>query len=272
MIVTSTTKGCSAVTLPRQVIAACAGAACMALRGGTAVEAIYAAIFAAGFAATILTFAPRLRRAIEIGALALTFAALFPVVTELWLAFSVLIGGALTHLLHGGAAERLPLRLRITSQRKARARLPIAHVWRRLVPGQSHPDDYWTGTLVDFDRDPDDPMTVYMRFRGNGGLFREATVSFLDLHPERAARWLIEDERAPPGEHCELHVRLSAEGEFETGIDSELTYRNLTPGRALDLMLDGCSRDSWGGLATTLHRRVRIGLDPEEGDVGMASV
>ena len=272
MTVTSFSKGCSAVTLPRQIIAACAGAACMALRGGTAVEAIYVALFAAGFAASILTFAPGLRRGVEIGAVALTFAALFPVVTELWLALSVLIGGALTHLLHGGAAERLPLRLRITSQREARAQLPVAHVWRRLVPGQSHPDDYWTGTLVDFDRDPDDPMTVYMRFRNNGGLYREATASFLDLHQERSARWLIDDERAPPGEHCELHVRVSPEGEFQTRISSELTYRNLALGRALDLMLDGCSRDSWRGLAGTLNRRIRVGLDNDESGVEMAEV
>ena len=272
MTVTSYTKGCATLTLPRQIIAAGAGAACMALRGGTGVETIYVALFCAGFAATILTFAPGLRRVIEIGALSLVLAALFPIVTELWLALSVLIAGALTHLLHGGAAERLPLRLRLTSRREARANLPVAHVWRRLVPGQSHPDDYWTGTLVDFDTDPDDPMTVYLRFRDARGLFREATASFLDLSTERAARWLIEDENAPPGEHCELYVRLSPEGDFQTRISSELTYRNLAPGRALDLLLDGCSRDSWRGLAATLDRRVRIGLDREETETAMAEV
>ena len=263
---------CSVVTLPRPIIGALGGGACALLRGSTPVEAIYVAAFGAILAVLVLTFASRLRRGIEVGAIALTLAALFPVVTELWLSLAVLIGGALLHLLHGGGAERLPLRLRLTSHREARADLPIAHVWRRLVPGQGHPDDYWTGTLVDFDCDPDDEMTLYLRHRAPNGLFREATVSFLDQMRERFARWMIEDETAPTGEHCEIEVRLTPEGDFCTRISSELTYRNLPLGRALDLMLDGCSRDSWRGLARTMTRRPSVQLDTGDREVAMAEV
>ncbi|SHI61791.1 hypothetical protein [Wenxinia saemankumensis] len=246
----------------RRLLLAVGGTALIAaLRLGPSALVVYAAILAYVGAVLVLRLLPARRRLIEVATLGSLATAPFPVATELWIALSALFATALWHLLYGSWGERARLRFTLVSVRRAVAPLPADAVWQRLVPGSSHPDDYWTGTLLDFDADPDDPLTLYARFTTPEGLFTEATFTFLAAAPPESAIFEIDSETVPDEEEVALALRLEEVDHFRTQIDSRMTRANLPLRLAASHWFDDALGDDWTGLAQTTARRRRWSVE-----------
>lgn len=231
-------------------LAVLAGAVALAgfLRLGPSVLVVFLVAVAYVAALAILHLAPAQRRLVEAAAVGLAAPALLPVHDGLYLALALLCGGAAHHLVYGPPGRRGSLRFTATATRITRAGLPVEAVWAKLVPGSSHPDDYWSGTLVDYAADSDDPMTLYARFASDGGLFTEATFSFLEADPPCEARYQVEFDTLPEDEELVLHLRLTGEDRFSTLIESEAVRANLTLARAILLWFDDTMGDDWTGV------------------------
>lgn len=232
-----------------------AGAA--AIRIGPSFDMVFITFLAVAMALILLNLLPRARKLLETSAIGLLLAAPIPLPIALYLPFALVLAAVAYHFLHGSWSKRTDLRFALASERTAMADLPIDALWERIVPGAGHPDDYWTGTLVDFDSDPDDALTLYLRFRGERDLFTEATVSFLELEAPRTCRFLIEPESENGGEEKTIILRLTEAGEFSTIIDSRVELAELPPNVAMQYWLDDTLGDEWDGLAYTSGRAQR---------------
>ena len=206
-------------------------------------------------ALVFLRIAPGRRQLVEASAAGLVLPAALPVGPEIYAALSALAAALTYHLVYGPPSQRSGLRITATASRVARAGLPADAVWLRLVPGSGHPDDFWTGTLLDFAADPDDAMTLYGRFASADGLFTEATFTFLAAEPPREARYQVEFDGLPENEEMTLRLRLTEEDRFSTLIESEAVRGNMTPARAVLLWFDDTMGDDWTGIAGLGSRR-----------------
>ncbi|GGL65822.1 hypothetical protein [Wenxinia marina] len=249
------------ITLSRQgrrlALVAVAVALAVLLRLGPTVWAIYLAAVAYVAAVLVLRFAPRARRGLDAAAVGLALPAAFPVAGDVYAGLSLIVGVTFWHAVHGSLSWRGPLRVSVTSTTSFRAELPLHAAWERLVPGAGHPDDFWTGTMLDYDTDPDDPMTLYTRFATPDGLFSEATVTVLGAEPPGEVRYRLETDARPSEEETTHVLRLTAAGPFETRVGCEVTHEALTLGAALELWLDDAVGLDLGRVATPLSRRSR---------------
>lgn len=108
----------------------------------------------------VLRFAPGWRKLTEAGAVGLLIAAPLPLPLPLIVVLATGFAGLAYLGFYGSWLDRIGVSLNMTSQRTSWVALPRAAAWAALVPGADHPDDHWTGTLVDFDHDPDDPDSL----------------------------------------------------------------------------------------------------------------
>ena len=118
--------------------------------------------------------------------------------------------------------------------------------------------------MFDFSADPDDPLTLYLRHRGEAERPSESTVTFYDLTPVAACRFAVEETGALPGEEIEVSLTFSAESASATLVDSIVSARGLPPRRALALWLDDRIGDDWTHGTQVLARARRWTIDRPE--------
>lgn len=239
----------------RLVLAALGAGIAALLQFGPGPAPFPAALAALGLAAGIVLWAPRLRHALDAGAIGLPLALILPVPEASLIGVILLTSLAVRVVLHGAWSDRMPLRLALDSRTRAVIGLPPADVWSRIVPGAGHPDDFWTGRLVDFDTDPDDPLTLYLRLLRLDGLCDEATVTFLQRDPPRGCRYVIETLRDAQPAEATVTLNLAAQAPGTCRIDQHILQGDLAPRIALGLWLDDDLGDDWGDLAQLASRR-----------------
>lgn len=206
-------------------------------------------------ACLVITLAPNRRRWIEALGIGLVIAAAssphvitFPV--------AVIGSATLAYLaIHSPWTDRFLLRFGLTSQRISRVRASPAQVWAALIPGESHPDDHWTGTLADFDHDPDDPLTTYLRYRTPDGLHEDVTVTFLDHSPLCRCRYVIERFEEGFAEAGTMLIEIAETVPDECQITSRLSYDALPLRVALGRWLDDTFGDEWDSFAAMVCAR-----------------
>ncbi len=221
-------------------------------------------IATAGFAALILVIAmlrllPGSRKMTEAAAVGLLIASSLPLSPLLILVLATGFAGLAYLGFYGTWLDRAGVLLRLTSQRKSWIAQPRTAVWSTLVPGAAHPDDHWSGTLIDYDHDPDDDDTLYLRFRNTEHRMDEVTMTFLDRDPGFSCRYLLERSDPTGAEDMIVSITLTDE---ENGclILSEITHDTLSPGVALARWFDDSFGDELRGFAIPLAVRHYWGL------------
>ncbi len=206
-------------------------------------------------ACCVVMLVPNRRRWIESLGIGLVFACLWnPPAIAFWV-FAMICAVGVHVLIHGQWSDRTPLRLALTSHRVSQVAASPAMVWATLVPGESHPDDHWTGTLTDFDHDPDDPLTTYLRYSAPDGLFEDVTVTFLDHSPLRQCRYVIERSEDHLAAAGIMLIDIVEPVANQCQITSHLTYAELPPRIALGRWLDDTFGDEWDSFAATISAR-----------------
>ena len=206
-------------------------------------------------ACVVLMFVPNRRRWIE----ALGIGVVCAVALHLpfgGFGMTAIASATLAHLLiHSRWTDRSPLRLALVSQRVSRVAASPAQVWAALVPGEGHPDDHWTGTLADYDHDPDDPLTTYLRYRRADGLFDDVTVTFLDHSPLTHCRYVIERFEDDFAEAGVMLIDIAEPTLHDCRISSRLSYDALPLRVALGRWLDDTFGDEWDSFAAMVSAR-----------------
>lgn len=216
-----------------------------ALRLGATPLAYLAVLPALVIAALVLGRAPRYRQALESLALGAVVAAAAPV-ADLGLPILVPAGACMGYLvLYGRWWDWTPLRIGVTSSRRARLPVPIETLWAALVPGEGRAEEYWTGTLIDYDVDPDDPMTRYLRHDRPTDLPGESTVTFVEWCHQSSCRYIVEEAHDGPTGDAEVTLSFDPVGEADTIVESVFVQSGLSPRLALHRWLDGRVGDEW---------------------------
>ncbi len=212
------------------------------------IGAVLFAVGIAGIGFLVLTYVPKYRSACESLAFGAFIAALIHVPAEAMTAATI----GLSFLFHAAAygqwSDRLGLSLtiKINDTRDVAGR--AVDVWDYLVPAEGHPDDYWSETLIDFSRDPDDEETVYIRFRHLSGLVHEMTITFLERKAGRGCRYYVENDEMDGRGDMEVSLRLE---KLDTGgirILSEIEQKNLPPRIAIARWFDDNFGRDFNGL------------------------
>ena len=236
----------------RRIIFVAAGAmiTTAALMGPGVMSALIGA-GAAIFSGLIVVYFPWNRLWLESAALGCSVAAMLPLPVGAFPLTAALGTIAAFMLLYGGWSDRLPVRFAVTSKRQSRVAKAISQTWKTLVPGESHPDDYWSGKLIDFDHDPDDADTVYLRFETQDH-WEEMTLTFLEKAVNKRARYLL--ERAAPEGMDDLMFTMDLEEKLrgKTIVDSRLEQDNLPLRIAMTKWFDDTFGDELDDIAATL--------------------
>lgn len=227
----------------------------LALRDGLAIAPLVAGVGAALAAALIVLAAPAHRRWIEAMGIGLVIAAPLPLNDQL-IVPAALVAIVVVHaLLYGTLSAQIGLHLGLDRTRQSRVGRATSDVWNALIPGECHPEDHWTGTLVDFDRDPDDPETVYLRYLDANGLHDEVTLTFVERMPHRHCRYFV--ERGDGGDHEEavMTVALTDLAPDACNVQSRLQHQALPLRTALTHWFDDAFGDELSSFASTMHNR-----------------
>ncbi len=198
---------------------------------------------------------PQHRRLAESMGLGLVAAAILPLPLVLLPIFWIACSGLWYALLYSDWADRTPLRLALNSQRTSEVDRPTPQVWSALVPGEAHPDDHWTGTLLDFDRDPDDADTLYLRFRDPSGLHDEVTLTFLHCARPHACRYLLEREANDGGDDLMMTFTLTSIGPAACRIESRMVQDALPIRLAIGRWFDDSFGDELDSFAALISAR-----------------
>ncbi|QQA41178.1 hypothetical protein [Pelagovum pacificum] len=248
-----------------------------------ALAPLLAGLAAILFGSALLLLFPGRRQLLEVAGLGAVLTALMPVEPAL-LPGLFLFWGAVAHVLLYGKWSDLPfLRLKLETRAHSQVSEPMPLVWRWLVPGAGHPDDHWSGALMDFDSDDDDHETLYLRFRTPDGLFEEATLTFIEQDRPHHCRYMLERTTRFGLEETEVTHHLT-EVNGKTDVETRTVQADLPPRIAIARWFDdvrgerpddGASvledRSSWS--ATGLGRiRARSGSQLGAEDAGEATV
>lgn len=216
-------------------------------------------LIAAGLAAAVILSAPDLRRWSECAGLAAVLAGALIALTALPALVMLPATAALAYGLHAGLygplTARLPLRFAVFSARQHQVTRPAPAVWTALIPGASHPDDHWSRTLVDFDHDPDDPDTLYLRHRLAGGLMLDQSITFLERDDGASCRYYQETHDEAGHEDAIVSYTLTEVGLDACNIDSHMSQEDLTLGRALSRWFDDWLGDELDSFAALVEAR-----------------
>ncbi len=217
------------------------------------------AIIVGGLAAlaavlAVLRFAPGWRNLTEAAAVGLLIVAPLPLPVPLLLVLATGFAGLAYLGFYGSWLDRAGVSMCLISQRTSWVAWPRANVWAALVPGAAHPDDYWTRTLVDFDHDPDDPETLYLRFTDPEQGMAEVTMSFLDCLPDQSCRYLLERDDPSGAEDMTIALALSDDDDGCL-IRTRTVHDALRPRIALARWFDDRFGDELTGFATPLSVR-----------------
>lgn len=236
----------------RIYFATCSAMLCTTLVAGPGPMPAAAGILALLTGGLIVMFALPHRRWIESFGLAAPVAALLPLSEPLF-ASSLILFTALAHKFFAMQPGRfMPLLVTMSSQRSAKVAGNIQTLWPRLIPGASHPDDHWTGTLVDFDNDPDDHETIYLRYRNSDAMPEEVTVTILEHEPNKHCRYFIERDIGASTEASIMDITISEPEPGLCQIDSKLTYLPLPLRSALGRWFDDAFDDDWQSITSSV--------------------
>ena len=224
------------------------------IRLGFTPWALLSIIPALVIAVLIFSRAPRLREFAESLGLGAILMSLTPA-PDIGLLVLIPAGAYLGHLLlYGRWWDWTPLRVCVTSTRRARVPVPIEELWVALVPGEGTPDEYWTGTLIDFEVDPDDPMTRYLRHDRSAELPIEATVTFVEWVWQSSCRYIVEEVSEGPAGDAEITLSFDAIGDEDTVVESIFVQSGLTPRLALRRWLENRVGDEWDMVPARVKR------------------
>ena len=218
---------------------------------GAALTAM-ATVFAS---AIVIMLAPSRREWIECGAIGAFVAVWLPpfIIVPALIVVPFLVHG----LLYSRLLDHAPFQLTLECQRKSQTARPITDAWSAIVPGVAHPDDHWTGELVDYDCDNDDPDTIYLRFRGTDGLFDDMTITFVDKVAPHHARYLRETSDDDSAVGALVTLDLTQMTDSRTEIRSHLKLSELPPRKALGHWFDDTYGDELDHFAETLSAKQR---------------
>ncbi|NDV00432.1 SRPBCC family protein [Pseudoroseicyclus tamaricis] len=222
---------------------------------GPGLAAQLSALAMALCSALIVSFAPRFRHWVEALAFGVPTGALLPVDADVRIGVILLTTVIFQRFFSGRSLDGLPFRVSLSSARSVTVDAPPRVIWTRLIPGESHPEDHWTGTLIDFDHDPEDPETLHLRYRNPAGLFDEVTVTFLERAHPRHCRFYIERSEGDYFEEAVMDLRFIELEEGQTLIESHLCHEPLPLRAALARWLDDAFGDEWDSFAASVSRR-----------------
>ncbi len=223
---------------------------------GAGLHAIVAAIGAFAVALGLLVYRADQRHLVECLALALLIVAPVPVPAYAYPVAVSLVALGLARLIYGDGQKYLPIRLSLVSEHSAIVEGTRRSAWNALVPSASHPEDYWSGRLLDFNRDHLDPDTVYLSFLTPDDAVHEMTLSFLDNEAPAYCRFLLETERARVEDDILVTIRLTDMGDGTCLIESRLSQDDLPLGTALARWFDDDFGDELDGYAKTYRKRM----------------
>lgn len=195
----------------------------------------------------IIMIAPARRRWIESGAIGLFVTSWVP--PELMAPIFVAVTGAIYAVLYGRALDRTGLRFDASGTLVSEIAAPLEGVWAAIIPGEAEPSHYWSGDLVDYSRDPDDPNLIYMRMRRDDGLYEDATAEFIERDAPALAYYAEERGESDDGDMWLIRHRLSAEGANKTRIESRLLAEDQPFRVALGHWFDDPFRNHFAGFA-----------------------
>jgi len=217
-------------------------------------QSLLAGAIAAALCVHIILLFPNQRRLCETTALGFWFAALLDLPIES-LPVSTAAGAALFWtFLYGTWTERAGWHLASTSSSKAHIDLPADQVWSALIPGESHPDDYWSGTLVDFDHDSEDADTVYLRFDSKRAMPEEMTLTFLEREPNKFCRYYLERDGLCGFEDMTVTVSMREPDEGSCDVETTIEQLGISVGNALLYWFDNSYGDELGAFAARVQR------------------
>lgn len=222
---------------------------------GPGLRSLGAGLAGAAFSAALIVLLPQHRRLSESAGLGLVAAALLPVLPVLLPVFWIAGTGLVYALLYSDWADRTPLRLSLDSTRTSQVGLPCARTWAALIPGEAHPDDHWTGTLIDFDRDPDDADTLYLRFRGTGGLHDEVTLTFLERVRPYRCRYHLEHDDSRGADDRMMTLSLSPTSPTTCRIESRMVQEAMPIRLAIGRWFDDAYGDELDSFAALVNMR-----------------
>ncbi len=228
---------------------------------------------AAAIAAVFMVYAmPKYRKACESGAIGLFVAALIPIPAD---ALPPAIVGLafLSHsILYGQWSDSLGLNLSVHAQHKGELGGQAEDVWLSLVPAEGHPSDFWNPDLIDYNRDPEDTDTVYLRFRDETGLVEEMTLTFVAKTTGNYCRYFL--ERAEPLGRDDMTVTIAI-AEIDDGlclVETQIEQDALPPRIALARWFDNQIGVGIDGVAAALkgNRALKLQQKPNGKIVGFA--
>ncbi|MBI1418423.1 MAG: hypothetical protein GC146_14490 [Limimaricola sp.] len=214
----------------RRIALATLGGANIVVLGGAPFWAVPGgAIAGLVLAVTLARHRPDLGWLTDAPALGCVCAAFLPAPTAVALPLALGMTGLWAAVLDRGWSDRLPWRLIRRSQATATLLMPASAAWAALVPGAGHPDDYWTGRLHDYNRDPDDPETFYLTFSDG----REAVLSFIEAIAPHGCRYQVET-MGPEGVRTRMvQLSLTSLGPDRCRAVSRIEDREMALGLAL---------------------------------------
>lgn len=229
---------------------------------GAGVSAIIASLGMVVLSCAVLLGAPKFRKMIECLSLGFLLTASLPLLAVMAgpvTAFATLL---FYGVLYGGWADFTPLRLKLVSKRIAQTNVAPEVAWGVIVPGESHPDDYWTGTLVDFDHDADDADTVYLRFEVRDEPHREMTLTFLEKAAPERCRYYLEQDDDGETDPLVFALRLERTGADKTLIFSTLEQDRMLPRQAIARWFDDSFGDELAQFAETISSKRTWAVKP----------
>jgi hypothetical protein len=251
-------------------LAVCFGLAWFVLEGaGPFVGA--AALTGAGIAGLALWIAPRQRAVLDSIGVAVAGLALLQVPLAA-LPLLLPLGAAVAHgVLYGTWWDKTGLRVGLRSRARARLAAPPHRVWHAIVPGEGHPDDDLSGTLVDFDTDPEDDLTLYLRHILPNGTVEETTVTFLDRIAPKQCAYLLERPSGRGSDETEVRLHLEPAGPDGTMIRLAHSQSRLQPGLALRRWFDDTAGDTLDSLRAHLGGKPDWSIKPLGRDLRRAA-
>ncbi|MGZ9810389.1 hypothetical protein ACXN5S_07975 [Pseudoroseicyclus sp. H15] len=218
--------------------------------------------------ALVVTFTPRLRQWVEAVGLGFPIGALLPVDSDVRIGVILLVSVIFQRFFSDRSLDGLPFNVSLSSSRSARFNEPAREIWTRLIPGESHPEDHWTGTLIDFDRDSEDADTLHLRYRNPSGLFDEVTVTFLERRYPHHCRYYIQRSEGNLFEESVMDIRFTELGKGQTLIESQLRHEPLPVRTALTRWLDDAFGDEWDSFSASVARRTDWSLHRHQQEHG----
>lgn len=222
---------------------------------GPGIGAVVSGVGAGIFAGVVIVFLPWLRTWMETAALGFTLASLMPIRLDAYPLLAVSLSALFALLIYSRWSNRLPLRFSLTSRREALIDQPANKIWSALVPGASHPDDYWSGNLIDFDHDPDDPDTLYLRFETGDRLPEEMSLTFIEHTPFSNTRYLLEKPAEDGHDDVTVTLELVKAGPGKTSVSSMIEQDGLPLRIALKHWFDDTFAEELSDFASASQTR-----------------